>query len=109
MTTTLTQPNNLGYGILGALLGGGGAAIGGLSDRDAKTDIEKVGELNDGLPVYSYRYNWDDPKIRRIGLIAQEVEKIKPHAVFEMGGAKIVDYAAALKAANDTPSFGIAA
>lgn len=86
----------LGYffgGPMGGLLGSGvGGALGGLfSDRRLKTDIVKVGQ-NGELGIYSYRYIWGGPKM--LGYMADEVEKVAPHAVKDMGGLKLVDYEA---------------
>jgi hypothetical protein len=70
-----------------------GAITGFLSDRDAKEDIEKVGELFDGQTVWRYRYKGDDR--HQIGLIAQEVEESTPSAVihnFAGSPLKGVDY-----------------
>lgn len=64
------------------------------SDRNAKTDIKKIGELCDGLPVYRFRYKSDPTRVH-IGLMAQDVEKIYPHAVGQIYGVKHVDYDAA--------------
>ena len=60
-TTTSTQP------------------AGFFSDERLKEDIHRVGETDDGLPIYSYRYKGDNKT--QIGLIAQDVEKKKPEAV----------------------------
>jgi hypothetical protein len=127
MTTTTTAPNNAGFGILGSLLGGAGSALGGffqgqgtsalasalmLSDERVKTDKEKIGKTKDGLPLYRFRYAWDDPGTLRVGLMAQDVEKKYPDAVAEIDGVKLVDYRRAtnLAAANDDNlSFGLAA
>lgn len=49
------------------------------SDRRLKTDIERVGTLDNGLPVYSYRYKAGGPI--HIGLMADEVREIHPEAV----------------------------
>lgn len=57
------------------------------SDRRLKTDIQQVGELFDGTPVYRYRYVGDIAM--RIGLMADEVI---PEAVGEAFGYKTVDY-----------------
>ena len=62
------------FGLAGTL---GGAAI--KSDRRLKTDIERVGTLDNGLPVYSYRYKDGGPV--HIGLMADEVRTIHPEAV----------------------------
>lgn len=89
-------------GVVGGVLGGlGGLAnvgksLGGfsslfaLSDARAKENIKPVGLLNNGLNVYSYNYIGD--KRPQIGLMAQEVEKVKPDAVIEYDGLKRVHY-----------------
>jgi GH24 family phage-related lysozyme (muramidase) len=84
-TTTSTQP------------------AGFFSDERLKEDIKRVGETDDGLPIYSYRYKGD--KKTQIGLIAQDVEKEKPEAVGLAPAAdgklyKTVDYK---KATEDRP------
>jgi hypothetical protein len=82
---------------LKSLLGGASlltGLFGKLSDVRAKTDIQKVGELDDGQKVYSYRYKGDPTP--EIGLLAQEVEKVRPEAVATgPDGLKRVNYAAA--------------
>lgn len=66
------------------------------SDRRLKTDVKKVGELDSGLPVYSYRYKGDDKP--QIGLMAQDVEKVNPDAVAtHPSGFKMVNYAEAVE------------
>ena len=88
------------FGGLGALGGGiasGAGAAGGLgalfsfSDRRLKTDIEKVGKTNAGLPIYTYKYKGDNKT--QMGVMAQDVEKKTPKAVKEVGGFKAVNYA----------------
>lgn len=76
-------------GILGGLFGLGGKII-GLSDERQKTDIHRVGTLDNGLGVYSYRYSEGGPV--QIGVMAQEVERVNSVAVTEIGGVKIVNY-----------------
>lgn len=80
--------------MMGGLFGlAGTAATAGIkySDERLKTDIEKVGTLDNDLPVYSYRYKAGGPK--EIGLIAQDVEKKNPDAVMgDAFGWKMVDY-----------------
>jgi len=61
-----------------------------VSDRRAKEDIEQVGTLFDGTPVYRYRYI-GQPAFQ-IGLMAQDVEKYAPEAVGMIGQFKAVDY-----------------
>jgi hypothetical protein len=82
-------------GGLGSLFGGGGGSTAGnvfkfISDRRAKEDIEQVGTLFDGTPVYRYRYI-GQPAFQ-IGLMAQDVEKYAPEAVGQIGQFKAVDY-----------------
>lgn len=72
----------------------GGAAL-MMSDRRLKTDIEKVGKLHNGLNVYAYRYIDGGP--RHIGVMADEVQAVKPEAVAEVGGFLAVDYTEAVK------------
>lgn len=62
------------------------------SDRRLKENIKKVGKTDDGLNVYTYNYNGNP--LRHMGVMAQEVEKVKPGAVGEIGGFKAVDYGA---------------
>ena len=87
-------------GLLGSGGQGGGSGLLGLlnwSDAKLKDDIAEVGTLFDGTPVYRYRYK--GAPTHHIGLMAQDVEKISPHAVVEIGGYKAVNYHAATEAA----------
>ncbi len=68
------------------------------SDARLKEDISPVGTLFDGTPVYGYRYK--GAGAYHIGLMAQDVEKITPHAVIEINGYKAVDYRAATEASR---------
>lgn len=74
------------------------AGLGGLfslSDERAKTDKEKIGETEDGLGIYKYRYK-GSPKTE-VGLMAQEVAKSKPGAVAKRpDGLMAVNYEKAL-------------
>jgi hypothetical protein len=65
------------------------------SDRRVKTDVERVGTLDNGLPVYAYRYIFGGPM--QIGVMAQDVEVVNPQAVAEIGGIKHVNYAEAVR------------
>lgn len=91
-TSTTTAPGpNVGSQILGGL--GAIANIAGSlppSDKRVKENIEAVGTLNDGQTVY--RYNFKGNPQTQIGLLAQEVEEVKPGSVVEVGGIKRVDY-----------------
>jgi hypothetical protein len=76
------------FGLAGAA---GGAWIG--SDRRLKDSIRRVGTAANGLPIYSYRYKSGGPL--QIGFMADEVEKVKPWAVIERDGFKMVNYSLA--------------
>lgn len=70
-----------------------GTFISAFSDRRLKTDIEKIGEREDGLGVYSFRYLWSPARF--IGVMAQEVLKVKPEAVIHTpSGYMAVNYGA---------------
>lgn len=86
-----TNSQNGFYNALGQL----GSAAFMLSDSRVKTDVSQVGTLDNGLPVYAYRYIWGGPM--QIGVMAQDVEKVKPEAVTEFGGIKAVNYAEAVR------------
>lgn len=77
----------------GSLLTGIGAILPFLSDKDMKTDIEKLGKDPDtGLDMYAYRYKGDPksyPKI--VGPMAQDIEKKHPDAVKKVGGKRVVN------------------
>lgn len=82
---TTEQPNNSGWQALGTI---GSALL--FSDRRIKTDIARVGALNDGTPVYRYRLHGKGPY--QIGVMAQDIENSHPGAVHEINGIKMVDY-----------------
>jgi hypothetical protein len=73
--------------------GGGGF----FSDERLKENIKKVGETNDGQPIYRYNYKGDQRT--QIGLLAQDVEKDHPEAVGSSQGYKTVDYKKATEGA----------
>jgi len=90
---------------LGALMGGANALFGFLSDERTKDDIEPVGELYDGQPVYRFKYKGDHR--HQIGLLAQDVEAVEPDAVFDMTpDYKGVDYKRATDYAASLVRFG---
>jgi len=74
------------------------------SDKRLKHDAHRIGETDDGLPIYSFKYNGDDRT--QIGLMAQDVEKRKPEAVGLAPAAdgnlyKTVDYEKATRKGRD--------
>lgn len=73
----------------------GGAALGKLSDRRLKENIERVGELPDGLGVYHWNYIWDAPEVRHEGVMADEVAELRPWALGPLvDGFATVNYGA---------------
>lgn len=84
----------------GSALGGGLGLLQlmGASDRDLKTNIEKLGtDKALDLPIYAYDYKADvrgkktaGPK--RVGYMAQDVEKKYPRAVSRIGGKRVIDF-----------------
>ncbi|MBI1425781.1 MAG: hypothetical protein GC149_20335 [Gammaproteobacteria bacterium] len=73
------------FGLAGSL---GSALI--MSDRDVKRDIVSLGMWN-GFKWYAFRYLWS-PAVH-FGVMAQEVIKKRPDAVFRLGGVMAVNYA----------------
>lgn len=87
------QAGNASNGFFGALGQLGSAYISSPffpSDERLKTDIRRVGVLDNGLPVYAYRYKHGGPTM--LGVMAQEVLETKPEAVADLGGWLAVDY-----------------
>ena len=78
---------------MNGLFGIGSAALTKYSDRRLKRNIRRIGKTPVmGLPLYAYRYVWGGP--RRVGVMAQDVLRVKPSAVVEVGGFLAVNYAA---------------
>jgi hypothetical protein len=77
-------------GLMGGLFSLGSAAI--MSDRRLKTAIHLIRRRRDGLGIYSYRYKAGGPV--RVGVMAQELLKVRPDLVERRpGGYFVVDYA----------------
>lgn len=88
---------------LGGTLGGsflgskaGSALVAGMfSDRRLKENIELVGKTHKGFNLYEYNFIGSDD--RYVGVMAQEVEEVMPHAIIEhASGFKMVNYAEVL-------------
>lgn len=93
---TTTQQTSALTNILGLLTGAAGVA-GAVAKSDArlKENIKPVGKMHDGQTVHQFSWKDDPNKTPQIGLLAQEVEKVRPDAVHDIGGVKHVDYAKA--------------
>jgi hypothetical protein len=62
------------------------------SDTRLKRDIAQVGEVDNGINLYRYRYLWSDTIY--VGVMAQEVAAVMPEAVQRgADGYMRVDYA----------------
>jgi hypothetical protein len=68
------------------------------SDAIVKENIEKAGELPNGITVYEYNYRGDSQ--RTMGVMAQEVLKVLPDAVTKCCGIFKVDYSKVLESVN---------
>jgi hypothetical protein len=77
------------YGLAGSVLGAGTKIA--MSDIRLKSNIVRVGTHPLGVGIYEY----DIFDRRERGVMAQEVEKVRPEAVIEHpDGYKMVNYAA---------------
>jgi hypothetical protein len=78
------------FGIGGALLStpAAGAAI--FSDLRLKKNLKRIGTALSGIGIYEFEYLWS--KARHIGLVAQDVLKVRPEAVKVQAGYLTVDY-----------------
>lgn len=78
--------------------------VSSLSDERAKDDIEEVGRMADGTPIFRYRYKDDPSGEIHMGPMAQDVEKTTPEAVYDdvrPDGMKMVDMDAATRKAAE--------
>jgi hypothetical protein len=86
------QMQNRG-GMMGGLFSLGSAAI-LASDGRLKTDKRRLRVRPDGVEVWAFRYLTDAPGTVRIGVMAQQLEKIRPDLVVRgPDGFLAVDYA----------------
>lgn len=88
--STQTVPGPTGMQNLSSAVGMMGT-IASLSDARLKENVEKIGTHKGlGIGIYKYNFPWS-PKTE-VGVMAQEVEKVKPEAVINIDGIKAVDY-----------------
>lgn len=70
---------------------GGSSTAGDYSDERLKEGAKRVGFTDDGMPIYTYRMRMGGP--RKMGVMAQDMEKTKPSAVTkDAQGFRMVDY-----------------
>lgn len=88
------QQNAIYANTMSGIFGIGDALAGGWaksSDRRLKSDIARVGCLDDGTPIYRFRHV-DDGRME-IGLMAQDIAESCPDAIhFDDRGFMMVDY-----------------
>lgn len=79
-------------GVLGGLFSAGASLLPMFSDERLKTNIVKVGEHPVGVNIYDY--DWIDTGIRERGVLAQELQKVRPDLVDDAheSGYLRVDY-----------------
>lgn len=77
-------------GLMGGLFSLGSAAL-MASDRRLKTDIRLIRRRKDGVGVYRFRYRSGGPE--RVGVMAQELKRVRPDLVIKrLDGFLAVDY-----------------
>lgn len=90
-----TQLNNQANAYNNALYGSLASSAAGIATSDIrlKENIKKIGKKN-GYNWYEFTYKkgYGLPEGVQQGVLAQEIEKIKPEAVIEINGFKKVDY-----------------
>jgi hypothetical protein len=83
----------MGFGALSGSTTTGTQMAPFFSDRRLKHDIKKIGEADNGLPIYTFKYKGDEHHQTHVGFMADEVEKKNPEAVgLDPSGYKTVDY-----------------
>ena len=80
--------SNQGLSALVGLAQAGATAYG--SDRRLKVDIEALGIEHAGVPWYRFRYAGDDEM--HVGVMHDEVERLRPEAAFRIDGIGHVSY-----------------
>ena len=84
-----------GYGAAGGFLTGAVAGALGypqFSDARLKNNISRTEfSTRDGIPIVDFNYNGNSSHRYR-GVLAEDVEKVRPDAVYEQDGFKMVDY-----------------
>lgn len=97
-TSSSTSKTKNKGSILGSIMGAASTAAGvatAFSDRRLKKNIKQIGKLEDGLGIYTWTYIWEPNLITHTGVMADEVEKLRPQALGPtILGFQTVDYSA---------------
>jgi hypothetical protein len=89
--TGSTSTSGSEFGLSGEDLGKMAMAAAMISDRRLKRNIVKLAEHTNGVGIYAFSYLWSEA--RHIGVMAQEVLKVKPEAVVSLpSGFMAVNY-----------------
>lgn len=96
-----TQKTTSGGGLAGLLGGIASTALGILTKSDKNIKENIADDLTGGdlavkavnkMKPKTFNFKGEDPSSRHVGFIAQDMEKILPHAVKNIGGIKHIDY-----------------
>lgn len=68
-----------------------GGILGMFSDDKLKENIEFIGRRGDGIGVYQWNYTGGDQRFE--GVLASEIEVLRPEAIVLIDGYRAVDYA----------------
>jgi hypothetical protein len=97
-----------GKGGIGSIIGGAATVAMAFSDDRLKEDILLIGRREDGIGIYQFRYLGDG--LIYMGVLASEVERLKPDAVWkDERGFRHVDYQmiqADLRCLGSSPEAG---
>lgn len=63
-----------------------------ISDRRMKREVREVGVTPLGVPLYQYSYRHDPRRRVHVGVMAQDVARVLPRAVVDLGPCLAVDY-----------------
>lgn len=92
-TSSGTSKQKSTGGLLGQIVGAASTAAGIFSDPRLKKNITKIGELFDGLGVYVWSYIWQPNSTTNVGVMANEVQELRPWALGpEVDGYQTVNY-----------------
>lgn len=94
--SAITGAGNYSSSQTGALGKMATSALSMFSDPRLKMNVEKFAEYPDGLGVYAFSYIWEDPDAgpQHVGVMADEVEALRPWALGpEEDGFQTVNYA----------------
>jgi hypothetical protein len=99
VSTTKSGGGGGGFGDIMNMVMGGAKMFAGFSDREAKTNVELLDDSGP-VPIYAYDYKADVKAakrakrampMKRVGPMAQDIEKVAPQLVRKVGHKRIID------------------